>query len=439
MVFLSAAVIDLAYLLFARYPGVLTTDSISTMKQLDTGIYNNTMPFWHTMAVGVFVKLGTALFGNINAGVALFHGVQILVMAGSFAFVVVTLYQIGVPTAFLLAASGIYLLMPYNIAYSVTLWKDIPFSAAIVCFLTAFYRCLKNVGKGRIGNYCALAAGGIGMCLLRTNGWYAFAVSIVFLLIFAKNIGHKLIKVMIAIACGTWLLLNPVLSVLGVEKTNMVEVFAVPMQQVARVVAQDRPLLDEEYALLDSVFRMDRLGQTYDPLTVDPVKFECFRYDQVDQILEDPWTYTKLYVQLGLRYPVDYWKAWIDETKGYWNGGYHYWIYTKGVGENDMGISASYGENPVASAFHALFRYVEKMPILQPLISIGLHVWALFACLLVNVLHKRREALLCIPIVVLVVGLWLGTPVYAEFRYAYPVFVSMPLILGATLFAPEKE
>lgn len=85
------------------------------------------------------------------------------------------------------------------------------------------------------------------------------------------------------------------------------------------------------------------------------------------------------------------------------------------------------------------FSLFENSYCYQPLISIGLHVWALFACLLVNVLHKRREALLCIPIVVLVVGLWLGTPVYAEFRYAYPVFVSMPLILGATLFAPEKE
>ena len=437
LVFLTASAINIAYLLFARYPGVLTTDSISTMEQLNTGIYDNTMPFWHTVTVGLFVKLGTALFGNINAGVAMFHAAQILFMAGCFAFVVMTLYQIGVPNVFLLGISGIYLLMPYNIAYSVTLWKDVPFSGAIVLFLTAFYRCLRNVGNHKIGNYFALVAGGLGMCLMRTNGWYAFAVSAVVLLFFARIARRELIAIILAITGVSWILLNPVLSMLGVKKTNMVEVFAVPMQQVARVVAEERPLSDEEYALLDGIFRMDRLAQAYDPQTVDPVKFECFRYDQVNRILESPWNYGKLYLQLGMRYPGDYWKAWVDETKGYWNGGYNYWIFTKGVGENDLGISANYGESPVASAFQALFRYTEKMPMLQPLISIGLHVWALFACLLVNVLHKRREALLCIPLVVLVVGLWLGTPVFAEFRYAYPVFVSMPLILGATLFAPK--
>ncbi|EJW90005.1 hypothetical protein EVA_21888, partial [gut metagenome] len=101
--------------------------------------------------------------------------------------------------------------------------------------------------------------------------------------------------------------------------------------------------------------------------TVDPVKFECFRYDHVDRILENPWIYGKLYLQLGMRYPADYWKAWVDETKGYWNAGYNYWIFTKGIGENNLGISADYGENPVASAFQALFRYIEKMKMLQPL------------------------------------------------------------------------
>jgi len=37
-------------------------------------------------------------------------------------------------------------------------------------------------------------------------------------------------------------------------------------------------------------------------------------------------------------------------------------------------------------------------------------------------------------LVVLVAGLWLGTPVFAEFRYAYPIFLCMPVILAVTIF-----
>lgn len=59
--------------------------------------------------------------------------------------------------------------------------------------------------------------------------------------------------------------------------------------------------------------------------------------------------------------------------------------------------------------------------------------------MLVNFLKKRKEALLGLPVLVLLIGLWLGTPVYAEFRYAYPLFLTMPLIGCATAFAPNEE
>ena len=91
------------------------------------------------------------------------------------------------------------------------------------------------------------------------------------------------------------------------------------------------------------------------------------------------------------------------------------------------------------SLYAAWFRYFDKLDMFKPLVSIGRHVWGLIVCVLVNFLKKRQEAFLGIPVLVLVIGLWLGTPVYAEFRYAYPLFLTMPLIGCATAFAPKKE
>jgi len=439
LVFGTIACIDLLYLFFDAYPGILTTDSVSTIKQVIKGShYNNTMPFWHTITVQLFVKPALAVTGDVNAAVACFHVVQILFMAACFAYVLTTLHQIDVPVWFLAGVYAVYAFQPHNIVYSVTLWKDIPFAGAAVLFITALYRLLKGIGKSAGWNYVVLVLGAFGFSLWRTNGWYAFLVTVLLMFILMGKRQKKLILLMTLVLVISWLLINPVLVLLGVEKTNMVEAFAIPMQQVARVISEGRELTQQETELLSEVFWMDKVPGLYNPLTVDPIKFETFNHDRVPYILEHKLEYLKLYFSLGMKYPGDYWKAWVDETKGYWNGGYFFWIYTKQMDPNPYGIVNTVGENLIQKLFAAAFRYLEKPAFLQPLVSIGLHVWALVACTLINVLKKREEFLLGIPLLVLVAGLWLGTPVYSEFRYAYPIILGMPLILAVTVFDKEK-
>ena len=438
VVFGSIACINLLYLFFDAYPGILTVDSVSTIKQvMHDSSYNNTMPFWHTMTVQLFMRPVLALSGDIYAAVACFHVAQILFMAACFAYVLTTLHQVHVPVWFLLGIYAVYAFQPHNIVYSVTLWKDIPFSGAAVLFITALYRQLKGIGKSGIWNYIVLTLGALGFSLWRTNGWYAFLVTVLLMFVLMGKRQKKLVMVMTLVLIVAWMLINPMLTVLGVKETNMVEAFAVPMQQVARVVSEGRELTDQETELLGEIFWMDKVADYYDPLTVDPIKFETFRYHQVPYILEHKGEYLRLYFSLGMKYPGDYLKAWIDETKGYWNGGYFFWIYTKQMDANPYGIVNAVEENLIQKLFAAVFRYLEKPAFLQPLVSIGLHVWALVACTLINGLKKREEFLLGIPLLVLVAGLWLGTPVYSEFRYAYPIILGMPLILALTVFGKD--
>ena len=433
--FLAVAAVDLAYLFFARYPGVLTTDSLTTLQQmLGDEAYNNMMPFWHTMTVKVFVELGLLIFGDINAAVALFHCAQILFLAACFGYAVKTMYEIGLPRWALAAVFLLFAVQPYNIAYSVTLWKDIPFAGAVLLFITALYRILKSVGTK---NYGPLILGAAGMSLWRTNGLLAFGITFLVLALLLRKSQPRLLKVMLGVLVACWFLMYPFLTLLGIGQTHFVEVLSIPLQQIARVITQGRTLTPEQTDLLGQILILDRVAQVYDPLTVDPIKYEAFRYDGQEYFLNHLWEYGKLYLQLGLQYPADYLKAWIDETKGYWNGGYFYWIYTQGIHENVYGLVASYGSNPVASLYAALFRYVEKLEILQPFTSIGLQVWAIVSCTLVNALKKRKELVLGIPLIVLAAGLWIGTPVYAEFRYAYPFFLAAPFLIAVTVW--EKK
>ena len=439
LVFGPIAAIDLAYLLFALYPGVLTTDSFSTVAQIvGDGSYNNTMPFWHTVTVEVFLKLGLWLFGDMNAAVALFHCAQILFMAACFGFVVVTLYQAGVPVPALLAVYGVYAFMPYNIVYSVTMWKDVPFSGAAVLCIAAFYRLLKNIGKSRRLNYALFVIGAMGFSRWRTNGWYALLVTVLVMGLLLRGKKRKLLDVLRAVLILCWLLINPVLDAMNVSGTDPVEAFAVPMQQIARVVANGRELTEGETELLSEIFYLDRVVELYDPQTVDPVKFLTFRSDRVEQITENLWEYVALYLKLGAKYPGDYLKAWIEETRGYWNGGYDFWIYTLNMGSDRYGIARSGGDNLIARLFASAFRLMEEPEMMKIFSSVGLYVWLLIACCVVNAAKRREECLLTIPLLVIVTGLWLGTPVFCEFRYAYPVILGMPLILCLTLYQRKE-
>lgn len=438
-VFLSVAAIYLGYLLFVLYPGVLTADSFATISQaLGFGAYDNVMPFWHTVATELFVKLGLWIFEDINAAIALFHGAQILFLAACFGYALETLYRIGLPKWALAIVYILYALMPYNIVYSVTLWKDIPFAGAALLLVTALYRLLKNVG-GRKRNLFALVVGAFGFSLLRTNGWYAFLVMTLLLFPLLWKHQKKLVLLLLAVLVVTWLMLNPLLSLLNVGSTDFVEAFGIPMQQIARVLHNEQPLAEEDMAMLNEIFYTDRTAELYDPQIVDPVKFYTFRHDRVDYLTDYLWDYVRLYFRIGAQYPEDYWQAWVEQTKGYWNGGYKYWTYTLQMGENDFGIVQSPGDNLLARVYNAAFRYWEKPEILQCLISIGLYVWALVACCVTNVLKKRQEFVLTIPILVLIAGLWLGTPVFSEFRYAYPLILTLPTILSLTVWSPEKK
>ena len=438
LVFGAVTIIDLAYLLFALYPGVLTTDSFSTIRQI-LGIdgYDNVMPFWHTITVQLFFAPAFSRLGDINAALALVHGAQILFMAVCIGYAMMTLYQLGVPRLLLLGVFALYTLMPYHIVYSVTLWKDIPFGGAALLMVTALYRLLKGIGRHPWPDWIAFVLGAFGFSLWRTNGWYAFLVLTLLMLLLIRRRHKGLLILMLVILVLCWALINPVLDAWGVEGTNFVEAFGIPMQQIARVLHEGRELSDVDMEMLSQIFWVEKTAQLYDPLTVDPVKFLTFRYDQVPWLTEHQGDYVKLYLRIGAEYPGDYLKAWVEQTKGYWNGGYKFWTYTLKMGPNDLGIFQSPGENPVAKAFAAWFRYVEKPQILQCFTSIGLHVWALVSCAIVSGMKKREEGLLTVPILVLIAGLWLGTPVFAEFRYAYPMILTMPVILAATVFECE--
>jgi len=381
------------------------------------------------------MDLGYLFSSDVNVAAAVYSGVQCVIMAVCFGYCLVTLYQAGVPRWCIAVVFALFAFLPYNLTYSITMWKDTLFGGCSLQVVTALYRILKQIGKCRWLNFAVFALSGVGFCVVRNNGFPVFLVWTAFLLIFLGRKHWKLLLICLLVLILGWFLTGPALDMLDVESTEMVEILAVPFQQIARVIAEDLPIGEEDMAFLKKVFWIDRVKELYTPYIVDPIKFEAMRPDGEVFLKQNMGAFIRTWARLGLQYPGEYVKAWVEETKGYWNGGYYYWIYIRGTYPDISGIGGFHPDNLGKDLFDALFRYTEKPVILEPLYSIGLQVWAIISCCFVCFAQKRKEFLIAIPMVVLTAVLWVMTPVYAEFRYAYPMFVTCPLILLTTVFS----
>lgn len=435
----AVAAVFLLYLFTTGYPVYLAHDSIVSLDQIREGVYSNHHPYWYTRFIELCMDLGYLFTTDINVAAAVYSTIQSLILAVCFGYALVTLYQAGIPLWCIGAVFGMYALLPYNITYSITMWKDTLFGGCSLAVVTALYRILKGIGKCRWLNYGVFALSGVGFCLVRNNGLPVFLVWAAFMVIFLGRKHWKLLVICLLVLIIAWFMTGPMLDMLDVAGTEMVEILAVPFQQIARLIANDCPIADSDMEILKEIFWIDRVKELYTPYIVDPIKFEAMRPDGEAYIKENMGQFLSLWLRLGLQYPGEYVKAWVEETKGYWNGGYYYWIYIRGTYPEISGIGPFRPDNLGKDLFDALFRYTEKPVILEPLYAIGMQVWTIISCCFVCFARKRKEFLTAIPMLVLAAVLWVMTPVYAEFRYAYPLFVTCPLILLTTIFPGPAE
>lgn len=436
--FIGIFLIYLTYLLYAAYPAYLTPDSYESLRQISENNYINNNPFWYTMFIKLAQNVGLLFTTDPYMALGTYSIFQIVLLSLVFAYTLLTFYQVGLSYKWIASVFVLYGFSPYDLAFSATMWKDIVFAAAILLWITAMFRILRDVGSD-VGNSIAFGLGCAGTCIMRTNGWYVVLVSAIFIFgILREKKYRKLLYIMAAILVVCWIFLNPVLSYMEVRDTDFVEGLALPFQQMARVVFNEYPLSETDRAMLDKIFDLDKIPEVFAHATVDPIKQTVFRQDQRQYLMEHAGEYIALWLRLGASHLSEYVKAWIELTKGYWNGGYPYEIYYLGESMPFNGVldPAVYGN--IKLGLHTYFDFLENFVLYQPFVSIGLHVWILLGCLFVNLSRKRHSIVLAIPVVVVVLGLWIGAPINAEFRYVYPMFVSLPVILAATLYTKEK-
>ncbi len=438
--FAVITIIDVAVLLLAKYPGLMTYDSVNQLNQIFAGEYSNHHPFYHTLIIKLFMNLGMALFGNIYAAVATYMVFQILFMAFCMALAVKTEADCGAPAWFVVLSIVGYAILPVHIMLSITMWKDVMFAGFVLLYVIFAFRSLRSLGKETV-NLVALFASAVGVALFRSNGFYALLVSfavIFFVLWFKKK--AITFTVLGALVLG-FLLKGPLLAMLDIPQPTILESIAVPLQQVSRVISCNRELDDRSAELIERIADTGKIAAAYSDGCVDPIKAVIVENGTVDFLTDNIGEYLKLYVSLGLKYPGDYLLAWIDETRGVYDGGYPEYRWTTYIWGNDYGLEVrakSKAAEDILEADYLWFFDHNAFAVL--FVCEGVYVWLLLVAFYMALVRKNTDATLVMVLPIAIVAtLVIATPMSASLRYLYSIICVCPLVTAMSVAKQAKQ
>jgi hypothetical protein len=162
--------------LLAFWPGMMSADSIDQWGQVISGNYFNHHPAFHTFTIWLLTRLSLT-----PAVVALAQIIALGLVAG---YILAYFETLGVPPLILWLASFLFAFSPVNGSMVVTLWKDIPYSTALLGLTFLIFRLVLSNGQWITvrKNWLLLGATVALVALFRHNGSLVFLGTFLLLL-----------------------------------------------------------------------------------------------------------------------------------------------------------------------------------------------------------------------------------------------------------------
>ena len=336
--------------------------------------------------------------------------------------------------------------------YIRTLWKDIPFAAAVLCFGCALMRFVvmptpsfagsqtpflnRIRRRQQIVNWSIYIVSGLMLCLFRSNGWYAFLLCLPFLLIHFRKKAKNMYPVLFGILVTVLIIKIPVMNAFAVTQPDLIESLSIPTQQISAVLCNDRYLSPEELDLIENVVDLTYIKELYNPYFADNIK-ELVRAGDQSYLETHKEEFFKLWLRLGLRYPGDYLTAYMHQTYGYWYPDSFYPVAdAEGVSATSLGVSHTpLIRGPlVVKGKEIAIKLGGILPLYGILWSMGAACWVLIFCIGNSLIRGEiSKLILYLPSLALLFTVLIATPVATEFRYVYFLVFSLPFYVITTL------
>ena len=241
--------------LLTFYPGILTEDSGSHIRD---AIFNtNTIPSppLYTWMIRILIDIIPR-----PAVIGLF---QIGCLAISFGWGMSILKRRGLPSSICLAISILFAVYPINLLYPITVWRDIPYSIALLIMTIMVYQILFSEKEwlNQPLRWLGLGVVALSASLLRSNGLpvsILFMMSLfLFIIIKKKSQLRKFIYSLGVFILGYLIIVFAIYPVIGFQEDHPYRYLFI--HHIAAHVANKTPQLDAgERKLLDSLYPLDQ-------------------------------------------------------------------------------------------------------------------------------------------------------------------------------------
>lgn len=453
----------------AYYPAICTYDSPIQVGQIAEKVYIDHHPLAHTLLIKAAMDFGRGVLDSVNKGIAAYALLQLCLLAAVFAFGILRLYRRGVRPSWLFSLLALLMIFPFNAYLSVSVTKDIIFSAFFVLQIISVYELLYETLPRRRGTWreWLFLLSTVGMMLFRNNGKYTFLVFLAVLILavlFGKKSRKRFGRLFLWSAAG-FLAGNVALTALfqltGAQQGDKREMLSMPIQQLARcmiyhggagVLPEDDDTMDEADKALIRDFILDEGYREYDPSISDSVKRHTNTY-VVRYRLKD---FVSTYFHLLVKYPGDFINAALAVDAGYlYPGDVTHAFVNADQNLSGMGyVQTRWNEEVFAnygiykdSRWEWLHGHMErwadengylKIPVLKYLFMPGIWIWLYL--ILFGWLMIRREFGRCLPLALLsgyYGTLLLGPTV--QLRYIYPMMIAFPFVVLMSIFNKDVE
>lgn len=440
----------------AYYPIIMSYEFHRQVNEAYKGLayFYPYQPIAHTWVIWAFLQLGKML-GSFETGFACMALFQMLLYALVTGYACSMVYRIVKRKWAVIGAALFFGVFPFHTVMVVCTTKDILFT---VLFLLFFLLLLERSlffteGRKRVWIDVLLVLEGSLMVQFRNNAFYAVAVFMVlFVLLVPKKEKLRILLLGILLIVGSKTTEFMIKKAIGTElNSSRVEMFSVPIQQLARVGYYHGSELDEFTALeLDSYIPWQEWENYYPPLA-DTVKNSV----NTEKFEENYHRLFSLWARLGLQYPNEYLDAFLELTRGYWFPDDVSWSEYLGYGvEGRMGAVFTYTSSEIEgvgsvlheSKFPWLETQLEKIvsgnafynwPVISVLFRCSFYTWGLFLITMLFIYRRQKVQLKLSLLLWLYFGTMLLGPV-AQLRYVFPIMVQLPLLL-AMLCLQEKH
>ena len=434
--FLVAVVIFIAYVPYflAEYPGFFTADSIRELSDATYGMGKliNHHPVLHVFIISICSKIVKLFSGTETEVIALYSVLQMIATACTFSFMIYYMARKNVNVYIRIITFLLCSFYPPFAAYSITMWKDIPFALSLIFFTICLIELATN-SKNFFRNKFRIVAfliSTILVILFRNNGIYVVLFTLPCMFFIIKDYRKQVVYIAVAIVAFYVIYKGPIFKLFNITDGPIKEMLSVPLQQIARTVRDNEDeLTQEEREKIYKFLPVENLGNLYNPLISDSVKENLDN----NEFQNNKGEFVKLWLSLLIKHPRSYVESFFVGSFGYWYPETNNWVI---VNWNDYPKLEylNYTKAPITNIkiVETLekFANTRNIPVISMvLFSIGFNFWIILIITMYCIYKKKyRHMLTLIPILVL----WLtntASPVWCEYRYIYGMFTTMPLFL----------